>query len=59
MTLQWRRRGVGTAVGARVTSAVHTPGPTPYYSTDLTNLASQRLALSVGYQPAWGECYAR
>lgn len=54
-----RGRGVGRAVVGRLTDGVLARGHIPYYSTTVANLASQTLALGLGYWPAWTELYAR
>ena len=50
-----RGSGAGTALVARLTRAVFDFGKVPYYSTSPSNIASQRLAASVGYRPVWTE----
>lgn len=54
-----RGAGIGRAVVAALTAAVLEAGRVPYYSTTTANLPSQRLALGLGFWPAWTELYAR
>ena len=53
-----RERGIGRALVSRLTEAVFDAGSLPYYGTAPSNLASRRLALSLGYVPAWTGAYA-
>ena len=54
-----RGGGIGRALVSRLTREVLRQGRLPYYSTTVSNLRSSRLALSLGYWPAWVELYAR
>lgn len=54
-----RGGGIGRAIVGRVTAEVLGRGRVPYYSTVVSNLRSTRLALGLGYKPAWVELYAR
>jgi hypothetical protein len=47
-----RRRGLSTAAAALVAEVVRARGLTPIWSTGGHNLASQRVALKVGFRPA-------
>ena len=55
----WHGRGIGRHLVSRLTQAILAAGKIPYYSTWAANIASQRLAHSVGYRPTWVELYAR
>jgi GNAT superfamily N-acetyltransferase len=55
----FRRRGIGKAVVSAVTKYILGQGAIPYYSTLESNIASRRIATSLGYRPAWVELYAR
>jgi GNAT superfamily N-acetyltransferase len=52
-------RGVGKALVSRLAEAVIRAGRIPYYSTRVSNIHSQTLAVRVGFWPAWTELYAR
>jgi GNAT superfamily N-acetyltransferase len=52
-----RERGVGRALVSRITEAIFDAGKLPYYGAAPSNLASRRLALSLGYLPAWTEVF--
>lgn len=55
----FRGRGIGRALVGRLTAAILGAAKVPYYSTRLANFASQAVALSLGYWPAWTEAYVR
>jgi GNAT superfamily N-acetyltransferase len=55
----WQGRGIGRHLLSRLTQAILAAGKIPYYSTWAANIASQRLAASVGYRITWVELYAR
>jgi GNAT superfamily N-acetyltransferase len=50
-----RGSGIGSALVSRLTEAIFEHGKVPYYSTSPSNIASQRIAASVGFRPAWTE----
>jgi RimJ/RimL family protein N-acetyltransferase len=52
-------RGIGRAVVSRVTEAIFAAGRVPHYVHAVANLPSARVALSLGYRPAWVEVYTR
>jgi GNAT superfamily N-acetyltransferase len=52
-----RGRGVAAALVSACTQAILRHGRVPYYSTAVSHLASQSVALRVGYVPAWTEAY--
>lgn len=52
-------RGIGRAIVGMLTGAILDEGIVPYYSTEVSNLQSRQLAVSLGYWPAWVELYAR
>ena len=49
----YRGHGIATAMVWRLTQELLERGIIPYYSTDSTNVASQKTAISAGYIPAW------
>ncbi|WP_274648884.1 GNAT family N-acetyltransferase [Paenibacillus humicola] len=51
--------GIGKALVGTLTKAVLNEGIVPYYSAAVSHLHSRRLALSLGYWPAWIHVYAR
>ena len=55
----YQGRGIGRAVVSRVTEAIFAAGRVPHYVHAVANLPSARLALSLGYRPAWVEVYTR
>lgn len=55
----YRQRGIGKALVSRLTKALFELGKLPYYTTRITNIASRRIAVSLGYRPAWVEIYSR
>jgi RimJ/RimL family protein N-acetyltransferase len=55
----FRNSGIGTALVGRVTEAVFAAGRVPYYATPIAHLASARIALRLGYVPAWIAAYTR
>ena len=54
----YRNRGIGKALVSRLTEAVFKVGKLPYYSTGISNISSRRIAISVGYRPAWAEIFS-
>ena len=56
---EYRNRSIGKALVSRLTEALFNIGKLPYYSTATTNIPSRRLAISLGYRPAWVEIYSR
>jgi GNAT superfamily N-acetyltransferase len=55
----YRNRGIGKALVSRLTEALFEADKLPYYSTGTSNIASRRIAISLGYRPAWVEIYSR
>lgn len=55
----YRSYGVGRTIVSRLTEALYNMGKLPYYSTAISNIASRRLATSIGYQPTWVELYSK
>ncbi len=55
----YQGRGIGRAVVSRVTEAIFAAGRVPHYAHAVANLQSARVALSLGYRPAWIEVYTR
>lgn len=49
----YRNLGLGKSLVYEVTRAILDAGKVPYYACGMHNLASQRIAASVGYFPAW------
>jgi GNAT superfamily N-acetyltransferase len=56
---EYQGLGVGKALVGTLSQAVLNEGIIPYYSTEVSNLHSRQLAISLGYWPAWIELYAR
>ncbi|UVI33319.1 GNAT family N-acetyltransferase [Paenibacillus spongiae] len=56
---EYQGRGIGKAIVGTLTKAILDEGITPYYSTEVSNLQSRQLAISLGYWPAWIQLYAR
>lgn len=54
-----RGAGIGRALVSRLTELAFQRGRIPYYSTAVSNLRSQALALSPGYWPSWVELASR
>jgi GNAT superfamily N-acetyltransferase len=55
---EYRSRGIGKAIVSCLTEALFDIGKLPYYSTYATNIGSTRIAISLGYRPAWVEMYS-
>jgi GNAT superfamily N-acetyltransferase len=55
---EYRRKGLAADLVAALTREVFSRGAVPYYGTWAGNIASQRLALKCGYEPAWTEVEA-
>lgn len=54
----YRNLGIGKALVSRLTEELLKAGILPYYSTLTSNIASRRIATSLGYRPAWVEIYS-
>ncbi|MFC1949824.1 GNAT family N-acetyltransferase [Chloroflexota bacterium] len=54
----YRGHGIGKALVSMITRTLFGKGKLPYYSTQLSNIISRRLATSLGYWPAWVDLYA-
>lgn len=54
---EYRRRGVGKGLVSALAREILASGAVPYYGTWWSNLASQNLAISTGFRPAWAETY--
>jgi GNAT superfamily N-acetyltransferase len=54
-----RGAGIATALVSRVTEAIFAAGRVPYYATTVAHLSSARVALRLGYVPAWVAAYTR
>jgi predicted GNAT family acetyltransferase len=55
----YRNQGIGKALVSRLTEALFKVGKLPYYSTRASNIPSRRIAISLGYWPAWVEIHSR
>ena len=53
-----RNQGVAAMLVALLRNDVLAAGRLPYYGTSISHLASQRVALSAGFKPAWFELVA-
>jgi GNAT superfamily N-acetyltransferase len=56
---EFRNRGIGKAAVSVVTEYILKQSVIPYYSTVISNLASRKIATSLGFRPAWVELYSR
>ena len=52
-----RGKGIGTLLVTLLKNEILRRGYLPYYGTSVSHLASQRLALSAGFLPAWVELF--
>ena len=55
--LQYRGNKLATTLVNALTFEVLNRGYIPYYSTDCSNVISQRVAVQAGYLPAWSHCF--
>ena len=55
----YRNRGIGKALVSQLTEALFKIRKLPYYSTGISNISSRRIAISVGYRPAWVEIFSQ
>lgn len=53
----YRGNNIAAIMVNTLTIEVLNRGIVPYYSTDCTNLASQRVAVKSGYIPTWSHCF--
>jgi GNAT superfamily N-acetyltransferase len=56
---EYQGLGIGKAIVGTLTKAVLDQGVLPFYSTEVSNLLSRRLAVSLGYWLTWVQMYAR
>ena len=54
---QHRGKGLAATLVNMPTLEILNRGFIPYYSTDCSNIISQRVAIKAGYFPAWAHCY--
>jgi GNAT superfamily N-acetyltransferase len=55
----YRNHGIGRALVSRLTEALFDVEKLPYYqTTGMANISSARIAVSLGYWPAWVEVYS-
>ena len=55
----YRNRGIGKALVSRLTEALFDIEKLPYcQTTGMSNISSRRIAISVGYRPAWVEIFS-
>ena len=55
----YRNRGIGKALVSGLTKALFDIEKLPYYqTTGMANISSRRIAVSLGYRPAWVEVYS-
>lgn len=53
----YRGRRIATNAVNKLTIEMLNRGYIPYYSTDCSNVMSQRVAINAGYFPAWSHCF--
>lgn len=53
----YRGKNIATAMVNKLTLEILSRDIVPYYSTDCTNLSSQRVAIKSGYIPVWSHSY--
>ena len=56
---EYRSRGVGTGLVARIRERILAEGGMPFYGTSLSNYHSWNIALNCGFRPAWVEIAAK
>lgn len=52
---EYRRRGIGKTLVSLLRDEIFKRGAIPFYGTSLSNIASQNVAASCGFYPAWVE----
>ena len=55
---EYRGHKIGTTLVSLLRNEAFRRGALPYYGTSLSNLASWKIALASGFEPAWVECEA-
>lgn len=53
----YRGNGIGVKLVNMLTIETLARGVVPYYTTDIANLSSQKVAVKSGYLPAWTHCF--
>ena len=56
---EYRGRGIGTALTARVKEEILRRGKVPFYGTAVSHFHSQNIAINAGFYPVWAELYSR
>lgn len=54
---QYRGNGIAVKLVNMLTIEILSRGIVPYYTTDSSNLNSQRVAIKSGYIPTWSHCF--
>ena len=53
----YRGNGIGVKLVNMLTIETLARGVVPYYTTDIANISSQKVAVKSGYLPAWTHCF--
>ena len=53
----YRGNGIGVKLVNMLTIETLARGVVPYYTTDIANISSQKVAVKSGYLPAWSHCF--
>lgn len=56
---EYRGMGIAVKLVQMLTKETLNRGVVPYYTTDCSNIASQRVAVKAGYVPAWAHCFKK
>lgn len=54
---QYRGKEIAVKLVNMLTIEILNRGVVPYYTTDCTNINSQKVAVKSGYIPAWSHCF--
>ncbi len=57
VSYKYRRQGLATAMVNKLTLEILNRGIVPYYTTDCSNIASQKTAIAAGYTLAWSHSF--
>jgi predicted GNAT family acetyltransferase len=56
---EYRNREMGKALVSQLTEALFDIEKLPYGSIATNNIASRRIAISLGYRPAWVDVFSK